>query len=76
VKVVNGYQITETQTIRSQDMRRFTVTKPGRDTPYIVSFQSRHSHGCSCIAGRNQKHCKHVTMCMQVVEHQRQAARA
>ena len=58
-----GYAITETETIRSQDLRRFEVAKPRSDSdPYVVTFQSYRSSGCSCPAGRSQKLCKHVKM--------------
>lgn len=65
---VNGYEISETETIRSQDLRRFAVTKPGRRKPYVVTFQTRAARraGCSCPAGRNQLGCKHVAMCAQL----------
>lgn len=63
---VAGYKILETSTIRTQDIKRFMVEKPGAKTPYIVTFQGGHQYGCSCPAGRNQKHCKHVNMCLNL----------
>jgi hypothetical protein len=63
---VAGYLISETDTIRSQDLRRFAVTKPGRRSPYIVTLQAGFKSGCSCIAGRNQKECKHVAFVRSV----------
>ena len=64
VKVVRGYEISETTTIRDIDFRRFCVTKPGAKKPYIVTWQTSKGRktACSCPAGVNQKHCKHVDM--------------
>jgi hypothetical protein len=64
---VENYSITETEAFRTQDLRRFSVVKKdGRKlTTYIVTFQRGHAFGCSCPAGRNQKHCKHVNMCFR-----------
>ncbi len=68
VKSVNvggkSYAISETDTKRDIDFRRFNVQKQGAKKAYIVSFQTRTGRkaACSCPAGCNQKHCKHVDM--------------
>ena len=62
VHQVGAYEISETETIRSQDIVRFAVLKAQAKKPYIVTIQTRSKSACSCIAGRNQKHCKHVDM--------------
>ena len=62
---VDGYKVQETETKRSQDLRRFTVQKPGSRKPYVVTFQRAWGYGCSCPAGVNQRLCKHVTMCQR-----------
>ncbi len=67
VFVVAGYTISETDTIRSQDLRRFSVQKRGRKSPYVVTFQAGLKSGCSCPAGRTQKDCKHVAFVRSVV---------
>lgn len=54
------YSVLETSTIRSQDLRRFTVKKSPTVT-YVVAFQA-YGASCSCPAGRYQKTCKHVEM--------------
>ena len=58
----NVYVISETDTKRDVDFRRFSVQKQGAKKPYIVSYQTRGGRKaqCSCPAGCNQKHCKHV----------------
>jgi hypothetical protein len=56
---VQGYKVSETETLRTQDLRRFLVAKPRSDVHYVVTF---HTSGCSCPAGRSQKRCKHVAM--------------
>lgn len=62
VHTVRGYLISETDTKRDMDFRRFAVTKPGASKPYIVTMQTRTGRKmqCSCVAGRNQKPCKHL----------------
>lgn len=62
VKQVGNYEISETTTKRDVDFRRFAVTKRGAKSPYIVSWQTKTGRkaACSCIAGRNQKACKHL----------------
>lgn len=59
---VGNYSVSETDTIRTQDIVRFAVQKQGAKSPYVVTFQTRAKSACSCIAGRNQKACKHVKM--------------
>lgn len=64
VHTVQNYRISETNAKRDMDFRRFVVEKKGARKPYIVTFQTltgRRS-ACSCPAGINQKHCKHVDM--------------
>lgn len=61
--LVGDYRVLETATIRTQDVRRFQVSKKGRQGHYVVSFQRGCKSGCSCPAGRSQKACKHVQMC-------------
>jgi hypothetical protein len=62
VKQYGNYTISETTTKRDVDHRRFAVMKKGARKPYIVSWQTRTGRkaACSCIAGINQKNCKHV----------------
>ena len=64
VTQVGKYSISETDTKRDVDHRRFSVAKAGARKPYIVSWQTRTGRkaACSCPAGVNQKHCKHVDM--------------
>lgn len=63
VHTVGKYTISETEVVRTQDKRRFVVKKKGARRPYVVTFQTRTQAGCSCIAGVNQKKCKHVAFC-------------
>lgn len=53
---------------RDIDHRRFSVEKQGARKPYIVSWQTRTGRkaACSCPAGINQKHCKHLDMVASV----------
>lgn len=64
VKSFGNYEISETLTKRDVDHRRFNVQKKGARKPYIVSWQTRTGRkaACSCVAGINQKHCKHLDM--------------
>jgi hypothetical protein len=58
------YNVVETATKRSQDVRRWEVSKPGQDgeKPYVVTFQSADGSrtACSCKGGIFHKHCKHM----------------
>lgn len=64
VNHIGNYSVSETDTIRDVDFRRFSVMKGGARKPYIVSWQTATGRKakCSCPAGINQKHCKHVNM--------------
>lgn len=64
-----SYMINETDTKRDVDFRRFCVQKQGAKKPYIVSFQTKTGRkaACSCPAGCNQKHCKHVDLVINLL---------
>lgn len=68
VKSVGNYSISETDTKRDVDFRRFSVMKRGAKKPYIVTMQTRTGRKmqCSCPAGCNQLHCKHLGMVKSV----------
>lgn len=68
VHSVGNYTISETDTKRDVDFRRFAVAKDGAPKPYVVTFQTSAGRkaACSCPAGCNQKRCKHVAMCLAV----------
>lgn len=64
VHTVGTYSISETDTKRDIDFRRFHVQKRGRRSAYVVTMQTRSGRRmqCSCPAGCNQKACKHLDM--------------
>ncbi len=64
VHTVGNYTVSETDTKRDVDFRRFSVMKGGAKKPYIVTMQTRTGRKmqCSCVAGINQKPCKHLNM--------------
>jgi hypothetical protein len=55
-----AYTISETETKREKDHRRFEVLKDGAKMPYVVSIQHIGTMECSCPAGVTQKPCKHL----------------
>lgn len=66
VHTVGNYTISETETIRGIDLRRFAVQKRGAKKPYVVTMQSRRHMQCSCPAGCNQLKCKHLGLVKSV----------
>jgi len=65
---VGNYTISETDTKRDVDFRRFNVSKDGARKPYVVTFQTNTGRkaACSCPAGIRQLGCKHVVMVKSV----------
>lgn len=63
---VGPYTVSETDTKRDIDNRRFNVQKAGNKKAYVVTFQGKRGAQCSCPGGIFHGNCKHVGMCRAV----------